>query len=149
MQSVLGFTAVDDAAAKMTVRLAETIEIEEKYFHSRHGRSGKFVKCVATAIDRAAEGPVSFVVEPPEYPGRPLYIATKSIKAAVWDVCCEEYYTSHPEALSPALLSFDKPTIFFSPVYLFTRRCSDKPHTAHPHGSDISFINPSTDQIPP
>ena len=62
MQSVLGFTAVDDAAAKMTVRLAETIEIEEKYFHSRNGRSGKFVKCVATAIDRAAEGPVSGLV---------------------------------------------------------------------------------------
>jgi hypothetical protein len=102
MQSVLGFTAVDDAAAKMTVRLAETIEIEEKYFHSRNGRSGKFVKCVATAIDRAAEGPVSFVVEPSEYPSRPLYIATKSIKAAVWDVCCEEYYTSHPEARAAA-----------------------------------------------
>ena len=72
----------------------------------------------------------------------------RSACAAAFAAASNDFFV-YQIVLSPAVLWFDKPTICFHLFYLYTCRCSDKPHTAHPHGSDIHFINPSTDQIPP
>jgi hypothetical protein len=82
-------------------------------------------------------------------PPSPHALASEKICVCCCFCCCIERLFGIPDSTVTCSSMVRQAHHLFHLFYLYTCRCSDKPHTAHPHGSDIHFINPSTDQIPP